>query len=258
MNHTIVFLLHYVKFSRPYRAEAGLIVPSASDILLVDWQISTPAYKGNKMTEIILARHGETEWNVKEVFRGRTDVKLDEIGVKQAESMAQYLHDSTIEAIYSSPLSRALKTAEVIAHPHRLEVTVVPALNDIDYGEWQGLYEYEVKDKYGGLYTEWLKNPHRARIPGGESLSEVRKRAVRVVRGVIAEYSGTVVLVSHRVVNKVLICAMLGLDNSHFWSIRQDVGAITIFNYENQRFVLVEHNNTSYLPPSRLGKPADF
>ncbi len=210
------------------------------------------------MTEIILARHGESEWNVKEVFRGRADVKLDETGIKQAESLAQHLLDSPIEAIYSSPLWRALKTAEIIARHHRLEVTVAPALNDIDYGEWQGLSRYEVKDKYKGLYAEWLKNPHLVRMPGGENLNEVRKRTMRVVREVIAEYSGTVVLVSHRVVNKVLICALLGLDNSHFWNIRQDVGAITIFNYENQRFVLVEHNNTAYLPSVQQDKLADF
>ena len=235
-----------------------MIVPLASDILLVDCQINTLAYKVNKMTEIILVRHGETEWNVKEVFRGRTDVKLDEAGIKQAESLAQYLSDSRIEAIYSSPLWRALKTAKIIAHHHRLEVTVAPGLTDFDYGEWQGLYQYEVKDKYMRLYTEWLNNPHRVRMPGGESLNEVRKRAMRVVREAVAEYKDTVVLVSHRVVNKVLICALLGLDDSHFWSIRQDVGAITTFNYDNNRFVLIEHNNTSYLPRVRQGKLADF
>jgi broad specificity phosphatase PhoE len=210
------------------------------------------------MTEIILARHGETEWNIKEMFRGRTDVKLDEAGIKQAESLSQYLRDSPIEAIYSSPLWRALKTAEIIASNQRLEVTIAPGLIDFDYGDWQGLSRYEVKDKYKGLYTEWLKNPHRVRMPGGENLNEVRKRAMRVVREVIAGYSGTVVLVSHRVVNKVLICALLGLDNSHFWNIRQDIGAITIFNYENQQFVLVEHNNTSYLPSLQQKKLSDF
>ena len=151
-----------------------------------------------------------------------------------------------------------MKTAKIIASNQRLQVTIAPGLIDFDYGDWQGLSRYEVKNKYKGLYTEWLKNPHRVRMPGGENLNEVRKRAMRVVREVIAEHSGTVVLVSHRVVNKVLICALLGLDNSHFWNIRQDVGAITIFNYEDRRFVLVEHNNTSYLPPVQHGKLTDF
>ena len=210
------------------------------------------------MTEIILARHGETDWNVKEIFRGRTDIILEETGLKQAEALAQYLQDTTIEVIYSSPLSRALQTAEAVARSHQMAVTMVPALIDINYGEWQGLNSYEVKDRYQALYDKWLKNPRRVKFPGGESLSDVKKRAVRVVNQIVKAHSGTVVMVSHRVVNKVLICAMLGLDNSHFWNIRQDIGAITIFHYENQRFVLVEHNNTSYLPASLKSKPTDF
>ncbi len=210
------------------------------------------------MTEVILARHGETEWNVNEVFRGRIDVDLDETGMKQAQLLAEYLRSSRIAAIYSSPLKRALRMAEMIARHHGLEVAVAPGLIDFDYGEWQGLYHQEVKGKYAGLYTQWVENPHRVRMPAGESLNGVRRRAMGVVREVIAKHTGTVVLVSHRVVNKVLICALLGLNNSHFWNIRQDVGAITVFAYDNERFILVEHNNTSYLQPISQGKLADF
>jgi len=210
------------------------------------------------MTEIILARHGETDWNVKEVFRGRADIMLEETGLKQAEALAQYLQDTAIEAIYSSPLSRALQTAEAIACYHRMAVMTVPSLIDIDYGEWQGLSPHQVKDRYRTLYARWLKSPRWVKFPGGESLSDVKKRAMRMVNQMVKAHSGTVVLVSHRVVNKVLICAMLGMDNSHFWNIRQDIGSITTFHYEDQRFVLVEHNNTSYLPPSLRSNLTDF
>jgi broad specificity phosphatase PhoE len=79
-----------------------------------------------------------------------------------------------------------------------------------------------------------------------------------VVNGVIAKHSGGVVLVSHRVVNKVLICALLGLDNSHFWNIKQDTCAITVFSYENGRFVLTRHNDTSYLKPLKSAELGDF
>jgi probable phosphoglycerate mutase len=79
-----------------------------------------------------------------------------------------------------------------------------------------------------------------------------------VVDDVIAKYEGTVVLVAHRVVNKVLICALLGLDNSHFWNIRQDTGGITTFSYENERFILTKHNDTSYLKPIDKAPLGDF
>ena len=210
------------------------------------------------MTEIILARHGETEWNVAEVFRGRIDVDLNKTGTKQAELLAEYLSDLKIDAIYSSPLKRALETTETIANYHKLDVEIAPGLIDLDYGKWQGLPHQEVKDKYRELYTEWINSPHKVRMPAGESLDDVSKRATSAVDSILAKHKGTVVLVSHRVVNKVLICALLGLDNSHFWSIRQDTCGITTFSYENDRFILTKHNDTSYLKPLHKAPLSDF
>jgi len=210
------------------------------------------------MTEIILARHGETEWNLKEVFRGRLDIELNETGIKQAQLLAEYLSSTKIQAIYSSPLKRASKTAGIIAGYHNLDIEIVPGLIDFDYGKWQGLPHQEVKDKYKELYAEWINSPEQVKIPAGESLNDVRKRAMSVVGDVIAKYKGTVVLVAHRVVNKVLICTLLGLDNSHFWNIRQDTCGITTFSYENERFILTSHNDTSYLKPIDKAPLGDF
>jgi len=210
------------------------------------------------MTEIILARHGETEWNVEEIFRGRIDIELNETGIKQARLLAEYLSDVEIQAIYSSPLKRALRTAEIIASYHKLDIEITPGLIDFNYGQWQGLPHQEVEDKYKELYTKWTNSPDQVKIPEGESLDEVRGRARGVVNDVIAKYKGAVVLVSHRVVNKVLICALLGLDNSDFWNIRQDTCGITTFTHENERFILTEHNNTSYLKSLHKAPLSDF
>ena len=163
-----------------------------------------------------------------------------------------------MDAVYSSPLKRALKTAEMIAGYHKLDVEIAPGLIDFDFGEWQGLPHQEVKDKYKELYAEWVKNPRQVKMPSGESLGDVRKRAIGVVNNIIVKYGGTVVLMSHRVVNKVLICALLGLDNSHFWNIRLDTCGITTFAYENEQFILTEHNNTSYLKPLQQAPLSDF
>lgn len=205
-----------------------------------------------------MARHGETEWNVEEVFRGRIDIELNETGMKQAELLAEYLGGVKIDAIYSSPLRRALKTAEMIASYHKLEVEIAPGLIDFDYGKWQGLPHQEVKHRYKQLYAEWLKNPHQIKMPNGESLSDVRERALNVVDEAVAKHEGTIALVSHRVVNKVLICALLGLDNSHFWNIRQDTCGTTTFAYINQHFILTKHNDTSYLRPLPKAEVSDF
>jgi broad specificity phosphatase PhoE len=205
------------------------------------------------MTKLILVRHGETAWNVGKIYRGRTDVNLDEVGIKQAELLGKYLSDCELEAIYSSPLKRALDTANIIARYQRISVHVAEGLIDFDYGEWQSLPEQEAKRLHPTLHNEWHNNPHKVKMPGGESLEDVRGRAVEVVNDVLSKYQGSVVLVSHRVVIKVLICSLLGLDNSHFWSIHQDVGGITIFDYVDERFVLTRHNDTLHL--RELQKP---
>jgi len=210
------------------------------------------------VTEIILARHGETAWNVEEVFRGRIDIELNQTGLKQAELLAEYLSEQKIEAVYSSPLKRAARTAEAVARRHKLRVEIVNGLTDCDFGQWQGLHLKEVRDKYSQLYQQWAESPQLVKLPGGESLDEVRERALAVVNGVTAKHRGRVVLVSHRVVNKVLICALLGLDNSHFWNIRQDVCGTTFFSYENGRLVLTRHNDTSYLKPLAKTELSDF
>jgi len=210
------------------------------------------------MAELILARHGETVWNIEKVYRGRTDVNLDEVGIKQAELLGRHLGNWELEAIYSSPLRRALDTANTIARYQKIGVNIVEDLIDFDYGEWQSLSEQTVKNLYPTLHDEWHNNPHKVRMPGGESLEDVKKRAVKVVNDVLSEYQGSVLLVSHRVVNKVLICSLLGLGNSYFWNIKQDVSGITIFNYVDGRFVLTRHNDTSHLKELQKSVLDDF
>jgi broad specificity phosphatase PhoE len=210
------------------------------------------------MAELILARHGETVWNVEKIYRGRMDLNLDEVGIKQAELLGKYLSNWELAAIYSSPLKRATDTADIIAHYQKIGVHIAEGLIDFDYGEWQALPEQEAKRLYPTLHNEWHDNPHKVRMPGGESLEDVRKRAIEVVNDVLSKYQVSVLLVSHRVVNKVLICSLLGLDNSHFWNINLDVGGITIFNYLEGRFVLTSHNDTSHLKELQKSVLDDF
>jgi len=210
------------------------------------------------MTEIILVRHGETEWNVAEVFRGQIDIDLNETGVKQATLLSEYLSTSAIEAVYSSPLKRAFKTAEIIAQRHKLKVNVDPDLIDFNFGKWQGLSHQEVKEKYRDLYATWITHPEQVRMPDGETLEDVSQRVIRVRNKIIENHRGTVVIVGHRVVNKVIICALLGLGNSHFWKIRQDTCGISIFSYLNEQFILTKHNDTSFLRPIAGAPLSDF
>jgi len=210
------------------------------------------------MTTIMLIRHGDTDWNVEEIFRGRVDVELNAAGVRQAQLLARFLEGVPMEAVYSSPLKRAFRTAKIVAAPHGLDVTASQELVDFHFGAWQGMSHDAVRDEFKALYYEWLRNPHRVRILGGETLDEVKRRADRLVNQVIATHANTVALVSHRVIHKVIICSLLGLDNSHFWSIELDTCGITTFVHRDNRFILKKHNDTSFLRSMDRPAQSDF
>ncbi len=198
---------------------------------------------------LFLVRHGETAWNKDEVFRGQFDVELNEYGLEQARLTAEALSGLELAAVYTSPLSRAYDTACQIAVPHGLAVVFEPALTDIDYGTWQGMSHQQVKQQCPGVYGLWTTAPQKVRFEGGESLADVGTRALQALKQISGRHPGqNVVAVSHRVVNKVLMCALLGLDNSHFWSLRQDTCAINVIEEDEQHgYVIHSLNDTSHI-----------
>jgi len=182
------------------------------------------------MTRIVVVRHGRTEWNRVERFRGRADIALDNVGIKQAEAAARRIKEWTISTIYSSPLRRALTTAEIIAATLGLKVQEMSDIIDIDYGEWQGLLNEEVIARDGRLYTRWIENPDGVKFLGGEEFNEVRQRVSKAVNDLIQRHpKESIVLVSHKVICQSLVLSLLGLDNLHFWQITQDVCAMNLF-----------------------------
>jgi len=200
------------------------------------------------MTSIYLVRHGQTAWNKEEIFRGRTDVPLDETGLKQAELAGQYFKGMEIHAIYSSPLSRAWQTAQKIAQIQNLKVDPLEGILDMSFGDWEGHAHQEIRKMDNETYRQWVESPHLVKLPGGESLDDVRGRAMAALEKVLRKHSEkTIVLVSHRVVCKVMICAILGLDNSHFWQIAQDTTAINLIQYKKGKYILSLMNETCHL-----------
>lgn len=202
------------------------------------------------MTSIYLVRHGQTAWNKEEIFRGRTDIPLDETGLKQAELVGQYFKGMKVHGIFSSPLSRAWQTAEKVAELHSLKVQPLQGIIDMSFGNWEGRPHQEIRESDSKPYRQWVETPHLVRLPGGEGLDDVGVRAMAAIEEVIRDHPGkTLILVTHRVVNKVLICGILGLDNSHFWQITQDTTAINLIQYRNGKYILSLMNETCHLRP---------
>jgi phosphoserine phosphatase len=183
------------------------------------------------MTQIILARHGNTPWNKDKIFRGSKDIPLDDTGREEALALGEWLKDETIHAAYTSPLSRSRDTASAITRYHGIGVADLPGLADLCYGDWEGMPLTEVKVKYADLYRQWEAAPHTVTFPKGESLEALRTRALVAVEEVVQRHPNqAVLLVGHRAVNKIIIAALIGLDNSHFWRIAQDTTCINRFH----------------------------
>ena len=211
------------------------------------------------MTQIILVRHGQTPWNLDKIFRGSKDIPLNDQGREEARLAGEWLKGEIMHAAYCSPLSRARDTGEAIARHHGLAVADLPGLTDLCYGDWEGVPLAEVKVKYAELYRQWETAPQSVRFPRGETLDEVRDRAMAAVEEVVRRHPGQVVLLAaHRAVNKVLIAAFIGLDNSHFWRIGQDTTAINRFHRVGDTWHLMGLNDTCHLRDLARGEYVDF
>lgn len=200
-------------------------------------------------TTIVLVRHGQTEWNRVERFRGRFDVPLNATGQKQAEQTAARIASQwKPTAIYASPLSRAMDTAQTIAKKFDLPVIPTDGLVDIEYGQWQGLSPEDASKQWPEGVKNWYRQPEMAEIPGGESLSQVRERAMRQLRALVNQHPDQViVLVSHTVVNRLILLGILGLSNQRFWRLRQEPCAINVIEAADGEFTLVKMNDTCHL-----------
>lgn len=201
------------------------------------------------MTTILLVRHGETEWNRVERFRGSTDIPLNENGLRQAELLARRIRaEWTPVAVYSSPLSRSIKTGEAIARLFHLKVEIHEGLSDINYGEWQGLTPAEVRERWPELFKRWETCPAGLYFPGGEVLEERQAKGVAAVREIAKKHPGQVVVcVGHTVINRLILLGLLDLSLDYFWRIRQDNCSLNVLQKKGESFICITLNETGHL-----------
>jgi broad specificity phosphatase PhoE len=203
---------------------------------------------GKTATRVVLLRHGETEWNRVERFRGRIDVELNQMGQRQALAVARRLSAWQIEAIYSSPMKRALQTAQPVAEACGLDVAILEETIDVDYGAWAGLSAEEARALYPEVYGTWVHTPLLTQFPQGENLQQVQTRSWSALEETCSAHEGgAILLVSHVVVNRVLICAALGLVDDAFWKIGQDNAAISVLEGANGHYRVLLLNDTCHL-----------
>ena len=148
------------------------------------------------MTTILLARHGETDWNRENRFQGHADPPLNETGRAQAAELAAALANEPLAAVYSSPLRRAFETAQIVGAPHGLEPVPVDALREVDVGSWQGLTRAEIEERFPEQFARWLD--YEQGWDDGESYDEMGQRVLAALLELAATHEGERILaVSH-------------------------------------------------------------
>ncbi len=134
---------------------------------------------------IVLARHGRTQWNVDGRYQGRSDPALCRTGMMDSVQLADQLSRAGVRSIFTSPLSRARQTAEIVADRLRIgPIENDPRLAEIHFGDWEGNTQTQVRQRWPELLRLWKTNPGAVRFPGGETLEEARKRLLGFFRDI--------------------------------------------------------------------------
>ena len=173
---------------------------------------------------VLLVRHGETAWNAEGRYQGQSDIALSPVGEAQALALGARLRDVLIDRAVASPLSRALRTAELALGEARAAMLGTDAgFQEIAHGDWEGLLTHEIHARDGERLRVWREAPHEVLMPQGESLQHVQDRAWPALAHAcdgLAE-DDTLLVVAHDAVNRVLLCRILGLPLANLWRFRQ-------------------------------------
>jgi broad specificity phosphatase PhoE len=165
------------------------------------------------MTRLLLVRHGQSEWNAAGRIQGQIDIQLDELGLQQAQRIAERLATESVAAIYSSPLLRAKATAEAIADRFNVPVRLDPRLMEYDFGVISGSTWKDVEANHPELASRWLEDPWAVPVTGSEGRVNFAARVMAAVQDIMAQYpTEQVVVVAHGGTFGIYLAAMLELD----------------------------------------------
>jgi len=163
-------------------------------------------------TRLLLARHGETDWNRLGRWQGQADIPLNSTGREQAIALAARLRKESLAAIYSSTLRRAVETAQEVAALHRMNVCRDARFNELKLGAWEGLTRREIAARDPELLAAWEADRLSTRPPGGEGVEELEQRVLAALREIALAYPGeTVCLIGHHMSNGIIRYRYLGL-----------------------------------------------
>jgi alpha-ribazole phosphatase len=184
------------------------------------------------MTRVWLIRHGEPVEEARNRCYGSLDIGLSEKGRRQMAEIAQYLKAEPAAAIYTSPSSRALDSAGILAAAQSCSLETIADFREMDFGAFEGLTYGEIAARYPDLYRQWMEKPTEIRFPNGENFTEMRTRVLRAFETILCERDGqTVMIVSHGGVNRILIAWALQMPAASIFRLAQDYAAMNLISF---------------------------
>ena len=198
-----------------------------------------------------LVRHGETDWNVRKRAQGSTDTPLNEKGHVQADFLSKRLASTPFSAAYGSDLTRAVATASAILRGRNLTLQQFPALREKSYGEWEGISNEDVRDRYPDMYRQFLQDSMAFTPPGGENDFDLYTRveaATRQIRETLPDPAGNILVVGHSNALRAMLVYLLRIPVEYMWRFNLTNGGITVvsdFHTGNATLDLL--NDTNHL-----------
>lgn len=209
------------------------------------------------MTEIYIVRHCEAMGNQNRIFQGISDCDVTELGKKQLSCVAERFKDIKLDAIYSSPLKRAFKTAEAVNKYHKLPIKINNKLIEIDGGEIEGISWVDFPETRPELEYNWSVEPHKFHAKDGEPMTSVYKRSWEAVMEILSENEGkTVALASHGCTIRNIMCHAQGKPIEELYTVNwADNTGVFLLRFEDGELPeILLFNDTSHLPEGCLPK----
>jgi probable phosphoglycerate mutase len=200
------------------------------------------------MTTILLARHGETDWNRAGRWQGHNDQPLNDLGQAQARALAAHLAGTTVDLLYSSDLVRARQTASAVEAATGLEARIEPELREVDVGEWVGCNREEARERDPAWYRRWADGVVEG-YRGGETYEELQRRSVHAFEGILDAAEGrTAVVVCHGGNIRAIVSHVVGLSAAERWRVAGVSNcSLTAIERRSERLTLVTFNETGHL-----------
>ena len=199
------------------------------------------------MLHLMLVRHGETEWNVQRRYQGQSDVPLSELGVRQAELVAERLVDQKIDAVFASDLKRAWETAQIIVAKNGLSILSESRLRELKFGILEGLTFDEAQEQYPELIAAWLGDFHQT-PQGGETIDLFNARVISLLEDLKREHDEqTVLLVAHGGPLSEILRVVLELSPQKRWYLELENASLSEVLIAEDFISLKRLNDTCHL-----------